>query len=100
MYIGGNYVSFLLSCFPVDLNLIYWLGLNNYFFIGEWFIGAILILYLLSPLLKKLIEKTSFYSFFIALTIVAIIYYSDIKNYLFLKNLAIFWGYHLHIYIY
>ena len=99
MYTGGNYVSFLLSCFPVDLNLIYWLGLNNYFFIGEWFIGAILILYLFSPLLKKLIEKTGIYSYFIMLIIVATLYFFNAKQYLFLESLPFFWGYHLHIYL-
>ncbi|MBQ8814221.1 MAG: acyltransferase [Lachnospiraceae bacterium] len=58
---GGNWFwngepeLLLLSLFGMD-GYFYYLR-RNYYFIGEWFLGAIIFLYLLFPLLKKLFER-------------------------------------------
>lgn len=52
----GNPLKLLLTVFGIDgLAQVY--GLQTYFFGGEWFIGAILLLYLLFPYLAKAYRK-------------------------------------------
>lgn len=41
----------LLGLFPIDINILKLLGINFYGFVGEWFIGTLCIMYILSPLL-------------------------------------------------
>lgn len=50
---GAKYFSLILGMFPVDLNITHFLGIKVDWFIGEWFIGTIIWLYLISPFLDK-----------------------------------------------
>lgn len=52
---GGSPKLILLSLFGID-GYFYYLK-PNYYFIGEWFLGAIIFLYLIFPLLKKMFER-------------------------------------------
>jgi len=52
---GGPYRKLLLTLFGIDGYFLY-RGLN-YYTIGEWFLGAIIMLYLLYPLLQLLMNK-------------------------------------------
>lgn len=65
---GGNPVKLLLTLFGVDGYFLY-LG-PNYYQIGEWFLGAIVILYAIYPLLLWIFNKSTF----LATAIVIILY--------------------------
>ncbi|MBR3748122.1 MAG: acyltransferase family protein, partial [Selenomonadaceae bacterium] len=54
---GAKYFNVLLGMFPVDLNIIKFLGLDISWFTGEWFMGIILCMFLLSPFLDKCAVK-------------------------------------------
>lgn len=56
-FYGGNPIKLLLTLFGVDGYFLY-LG-SNYYQVGEWFLGAIIMLYFLYPLLLKLFNKSS-----------------------------------------
>jgi peptidoglycan/LPS O-acetylase OafA/YrhL len=59
IYSGGNYSAFLIGMFPIsaDDNVTGYFHLPNYRLIGEWFIGTIVWLYIISPLLYKCLKK-------------------------------------------
>lgn len=65
---GGNPVKLLLTLFGVDGYFLY-LG-PNYYQVGEWFLGAIVILYAIYPLLLWIFNKSTF----LATAIVIILY--------------------------
>ena len=50
---GARYFMVLLGMFPVDLNLMKFLGWEPDWFTGEWFMGVILLLFLVAPILDK-----------------------------------------------
>ncbi len=50
---GARYFMVLLGMFPVDLNLMKFLGWEPDWFTGEWFMGVILLLFLAAPILDK-----------------------------------------------
>ena len=50
---GAKYFNVLLGMFPVNLNIIKFLGLDISWFTGEWFMGIILCMFLISPILDK-----------------------------------------------
>lgn len=54
---GGSILSTILGMIPFDLNVTKFFGLEVYWFIGEWFMGVILWMYLLSPLLNHFAER-------------------------------------------
>ena len=54
---GAKYFNVLLGMFPVNLNIVMFLGLDISWFTGEWFMGIILCMFLLSPLLDKVAVK-------------------------------------------
>lgn len=58
-------------------------GFKNYYLVGEWFLGAILLLYLLYPLLLKLIKKSklTFVIIIYGLFVVAMLIYKINPNY-------------------
>ena len=58
-HIGGSINAFLIGMTPLgmDINLTNYFHIYPYLFVGEWFIGTILWLYLISPLLYKCLEK-------------------------------------------
>lgn len=96
LFYDGNYVSLILGMFPFDFNFLHWLNLKWYMFIGEWFIGALVILYFLSPIFFSLLNKFKFNSLFIILFITFILYRCDFfyEN-LFMKFPAFFFGWHI-----
>ena len=77
IYVGGNYFGILFSIFPVEVNLIKYFNLPSCFvgelfssyFVGEWFIGTIIYMYLIAPLLDKILR----YNFFLAMILSLII---------------------------
>ncbi len=75
---GGNPLKILLTVFGLD-GFFHYLSLN-YYLIGEWFLGAIIILYAIYPLLLKLFKKSLFLT-----TTVCILLYSLV----FIPNLFI-----------
>lgn len=50
---GAKYFNLLLGMIPLDLNIVMFLGWDVSWFTGEWFMGIILCMFLLSPLLDK-----------------------------------------------
>ncbi|MBR1804958.1 MAG: acyltransferase [Selenomonadaceae bacterium] len=50
---GAKYFNLLIGMFPLDLNIVKFLGLDVSWFTGEWFMGIILGMFLLSPILDK-----------------------------------------------
>ncbi len=56
-FYNGNPKSLLLTLVGLDGYFSY--RINNYFLVGEWFVGAIIIIYLIFPLLLFLFNKSS-----------------------------------------
>ena len=55
-YEGGFSLGKILAMFPVEVNFVRLAGLPLEWFVGEWFMGALLLIYLISPLLYKFIR--------------------------------------------
>lgn len=55
IFFGLNPAKYLLTLFGLD-GYFYFLS-DNYYLIGEWFLGILLFLYLIFPLLRKIPEK-------------------------------------------
>lgn len=51
IFAGVRYDKLFISFFPLDVSLSSFFPWSGYFFIGEWFIGTVLWLYSLSPIL-------------------------------------------------
>jgi len=62
-YEGGFALGKILAMFPVDVNLIKLAGLPLEWFVGEWFMGVLLWMYLISPLLYKLAKRAPLVTF-------------------------------------
>lgn len=62
---AGNPLKFLLTLIGMDGYLL--TCIKNYYIIGEWFLGAIIILYLIFPLLRKIFLSKYRWIFTIAL---------------------------------
>lgn len=73
---GAKFFPILLGMFPVDLNVTKLLGLEVQLFVGEWFIGVLLWLYLLSPFLLKCAEKFPLPSQLISIGIASAAFYA------------------------
>lgn len=69
--VGGNYAGILLGMLPLstDLYLVRLLNFPVYGFVGEWFMGTIIYLFLISPLLYKLLR----WNFFVTVAAAVII---------------------------
>jgi peptidoglycan/LPS O-acetylase OafA/YrhL len=52
---NGEYWKLILSVFAVDGFFLY--KTSNYYVVGEWFVGFILFLYLLFPLLRPIVQR-------------------------------------------
>lgn len=61
LFYMGNPPSFLLTILGMDGYFSYRVK-PNYYILGEWFLGAIILLYILYPLFLKLMKKTVFCS--------------------------------------
>lgn len=49
-------MKFIGGLFPLDTNLLMYFDVQYYFIIGEWFIGTLIWMYLISPLLYKFLR--------------------------------------------
>ena len=58
-----GFPKILLAAIPHDVNLTTYFGLGAGVFVGEWFIGTIIWLYLLAPPLSKLIRRAPLVTF-------------------------------------
>ena len=63
----GNFLAIIIGMLPIEVNFLYYFQLQNFGIIGEWFIGAIILIYLLAPLLKFFINKNPFLTYFLSL---------------------------------
>ncbi|MBS4709772.1 acyltransferase family protein [Aeromonas caviae] len=63
----GQWWKLLLSLIGLDGFFLY--RMQNYYLVGEWYTGYMLITYLLYPFLKKLFDKTPLYCWLIVLAI-------------------------------
>lgn len=63
IYEGGFSLGKILALFPVDVNLVKFVGLPLEWFVGEWFMGVLLWLYLISPILNKLVYRAPLVTF-------------------------------------
>ena len=76
LYQGGNTQGLFLGMFPLELNLIKYLGIPYAGFVGEWFMGVIVILFLLAPLLYKCMQRAPIISLVSSIAISCGIFYS------------------------
>ena len=63
MYQSGFPWGIFVAMFPVDVSLVKLLDLPLFWFVGEWFMGVLLWLYLIAPLLDKLIGRAPLSTF-------------------------------------
>ncbi len=50
---GATLLTYFISIFPLDINLLIWFKLPVIDFTGEWFMRVILLMYLIAPLLDR-----------------------------------------------
>lgn len=81
LFYKGHWPSLIFTVFGVDGYLSY--RFETYFIVGEWFIGAIIILYILYPLLSWLMNKNIFIIHFIACACYPLMY---LTNYFIIKK--------------
>lgn len=74
-FYAGNPLRFLFSLFGMDGYFLY--KCQNYYQIGEWFLGAIIMLYMLYPLLSSAMNKSPFIIPFLLLLEYAWMYCTD-----------------------
>ena len=66
----------ILAMFPVEVNAVKFFGLPmDYWFVGEWFMGALLGIYLVSPILYKLIRRAPLVTFAATILIAVATFY-------------------------
>ena len=75
MYQSGFPWGVFNAMFPVDVNLMMFFDLPLYWFVGEWFMGVLLWLYLISPLLDKMIRRAPLLTFVASIVIAVATYY-------------------------
>lgn len=73
---GARYLMVFLGMFPVDLNITKFIGWEVEWFIGEWFMGIILIMFLISPFLDKCALKAPVLSFAASIGIAFVVFYA------------------------
>jgi peptidoglycan/LPS O-acetylase OafA/YrhL len=49
-------MKFIGGLFPIDVNFLIYFDVQHYFIVGEWFIGTLIWMYLISPLLYKFLR--------------------------------------------
>lgn len=65
---GGNPLKLIFTFLGIDGTLTS-IGLGNYYLIGEWFLGIIILLYAIYPLLLYFFQKQSTITFFVLLSL-------------------------------
>lgn len=73
IFAGISYNKLLVSLFPVDMTFVL-SPVGGYWLIGEWFIGTVLLLYLISPFLYILSRKFWIWGFVMAILMSIISY--------------------------
>jgi peptidoglycan/LPS O-acetylase OafA/YrhL len=63
-FVGRNPLTFLLTILGIDGFL--WYKIPNYYLIGEWFLGCIIILYILFPIIKIIFNKNKYLLLFLS----------------------------------
>lgn len=58
---NGHWIKFFISIIGLDGYLLY--KIKTYYLVGEWFLGAIVIIYILFPLLSWIIKKQNIFIF-------------------------------------
>lgn len=53
----GDYFDNFICALPIDMNLFVWLKITFLPFVGEWFMGIIILMYFIAPLLKWCAER-------------------------------------------
>lgn len=76
MYQTGFLWELFLPMLPVDVNLLKYSGLPMFWFIGEWFMGVLLIMYMLSPFLYKLLRRAPLLTFAGSIVISIAVFYA------------------------
>lgn len=71
---GKGFFSLILGMFPVDLNVVKFFGEIVYWFVGEWFMGMLLWLYLISPPLYFAAKKFPLASLIGSIVVAAVIW--------------------------
>jgi len=71
-----GFPKILLAAIPHDVNFTKFFGLGVGVFVGEWFIGTIIWLYLLAPLLSKLIRRAPLVTFAASILISLVTFYA------------------------
>ena len=74
LFVGGDYKALFLGMLPLDIYFYTYLDLKGYWFIGEWFIGTLVSLYIIAPLVFWLAKKIPFVTMVIFLGISIAIY--------------------------
>ena len=69
---GGKPIKFFLTLFGIDGYFLY-LG-NNYYQVGEWFLGAIVILYALYPLLLIIFNKSVLFTSILCIVLYSVVF--------------------------
>lgn len=75
MYDDGFIAGILFSMIPHDVNLTTFLGWGTGVFVGEWFIGTIIWLYILAPFLNRLILRAPLITFAVSIIISVATFY-------------------------
>ena len=78
-YEGGFSLGKILAMFPVDVNLIQMAGLPLEWFVGEWFMGVLLWMYLIAPLLYKFAKRAPLVTF-AALVVISIGVFNGVEE--------------------
>lgn len=75
---GEKYFQLILGMFPVDLNVTKFFGLEVKWFVGEWFIGVIIWMYLISPLLDRFAVKAPLVTLAASIALSFVVYYASL----------------------
>ncbi len=73
LFYAGNPLKLLLSLFGID-GYFFLVSSQNYHQVGEWFLGAIIFIYILYPLILKLYKKSALLTFTVVFGLYAIIF--------------------------
>ena len=76
MYQSGFPWGIFFAMFPVDVNLMMFFDAPLYWFVGEWFMGVLLWLYLIAPLLDKLIRRAPLLTFVASIVLSVATFYA------------------------
>jgi peptidoglycan/LPS O-acetylase OafA/YrhL len=92
--LGLNPLKYILSIFGLDG---YFLCISpNYYILGEWFLGAIIIIYVMFPLIRFCIKKNIYVTTFIILALYILTYVTGVGE---INNVYNFFTYLFYFYV-